>query len=174
MFAPPTDNLYKFLSIFGMVIILASVGGAYQSQQEWLASIREARFVRAKVAEAYLLVNRDRMALWRQIDEASKKGEGKRAEELRAELDKLDARDVPIDRSPELKKQDELSQALYEHTQFMLIIAGIGFAAGVLMTAVGFQLWYSRVQVHLDRKLAAGTTTPVSTGEGGDDQSAPE
>ena len=43
MIQPPTDNLYKFLAIFGLVIIVTSAWGVYQTQFAYLSAINEAR-----------------------------------------------------------------------------------------------------------------------------------
>lgn len=112
MIQPPTDNLYKFMAIFGLILWVAGVLYPWSKAYELELELLE---VEAQV-EAY-------------------EAEGK-------------ARNDPA-LNKSIKKIRLMFKASLAYFVFGLISVGLG---GYLM-AVGFKLWYQRVQKPLDERL---------------------
>lgn len=155
MIQPPTDNLYKFLSIFGLVIIVTSVVGAYQSFSDWSTHLIEERFQFAKNAVASEAASKARYSIIGQMIDASKTGETAKFEELRKQLEAPQNKDIPLLDSPELTKIQDESKILRDRASLMGDLAAVGIAFGLALSTAGFFLWYSRVQVFMDQKLRA-------------------
>lgn len=75
MIQPPTDNLYKFLAIFGLVIVVTSLVGAYQSLSDWSIHLIEERFLFSKNAGASEAAWKAQYTILEQMIDAFKTGE---------------------------------------------------------------------------------------------------
>jgi hypothetical protein len=135
---PPTDNLYKFMAISGVVLIIVSpIFWAHfhitQTQRTRLAfetlaeSLPPAEYMmaEAKIRNAKVVT-----------------------EEEKKLVEKYDA----------LLKESRLAGSEYlAYADFTNVVTGVAIVLGtlgVVLSASGFILWYCRVQVPLDRILA--------------------
>lgn len=148
---PPTDNLYKFVAIFGMVLVVAPLVLFFGRAGELRARSAE---VRREVA----LLGFD-VDVARQDQERSKEpDEPLKTRALRRRMVEAQARTT------------ELSDLL-EELERLANVAKISAAAGLVLTIVGFTLWYERVQRFEDLVLrrqveaAAGPSTSAAVGE---------
>lgn len=125
---PPTDNLYKFIAIFGLAILLVSGWSCLQtySLQERLDRESVGRF--RLLAEAIIL----------SVAEA----DGTFTRPTESEIQRL--RD---------EAYGNVTDRIDAATPLTLAIAGMAIGAG--LTIVGFTLWYRKVQRHLDKLLLA-------------------
>src|SRR5258706_2358630 len=96
---PPTDSLYKFAAIFGLVLIVTSIWGAVQTNNEYaLRSIEASAFLAAHQAEL-LSVSRKETDLLHQMIQTNDRGEMAR---LQSEFRAL--KDAPPPAVPEYHK----------------------------------------------------------------------
>lgn len=175
----PTDNLYKFMALSGIVILIASfIPFSYahklkvktihlnseieilRQQREWLTKDMND----LEAASKKLLQRYDK------YDEyATRKGAGDHTSELSEVFKtKLDAKGKQV-----LKELSELSdlnrqkfvseaqqRAKYKELKYLLIImrmglslSVVGLVSGIFLAYIGFSLWYNRLQIPLDRLI---------------------
>lgn len=148
MINPPTDNLYKFLSVFGLVLIVTSVLGAYQSLHEYAQrSIETKAFFEANLTE--LRATQDRkISILREILHSDDKEKLKRFE---SEFSLIND-NVPI-AVREYEKRQELDRLFAKQAEMLTILGIAGLVLGLVCSALGFYLWYYRVQILLDAQL---------------------
>lgn len=171
----PTDNLYKFLALGGLVSFLFSISVPFfavrdleaeavglveesarleqrAKDQEELASRFEQETGQQKaawekkLAEAATLPEPDKQQLRTEIAEW-KKGVDTKAAMMRASLDTLLDRGTKIEA---LNKQIEVRTADLDR---LLSYWPLAFWGGIAMTLIGFSAWFWRVQRHLDTLL---------------------
>ena len=166
---PPTDNLYKFLAIFGLLVGAFSVyvpllryvefnrlshrtNAIYGPMIEPLKILDdEARAeLECAIYQAYI---RDKQQPPK-LDPCPMVSAAKaKSAPARAELERLRAQVAPL--------EVERSSLWQEYILFLYV--GIaGFIAGVAMCIAGFWLWYIRLQRYLDAavKLEAASSKP--------------
>lgn len=171
MIQPPTDNLYKFLAIFGLIIIITGTISANQSYSNWQNYLIDDEFKFAKNAEKSVLAFKTRMRILDQIGAIwikSKKSKLEKVDienfnELQKQLASPEI-NVPLIDTIERKKSQKMGKVLEDKAYLMFEVAVLSIAIGTVLSAVGFYLWYSRVQVFLDAKLRAESQQEPSTG----------
>ena len=138
---PPTDNLYKFISIFGLLIFLASFIFPQILSREYSLKYAEVEGeIRVLENEREYIDN-----LKSDSEEPNQKKEDDPAIKQReAEFDKGLA---------EARKNHELSKALGVEARRWQWFGYIGMLLGVALMAGGFYLWYSRVQKYEDKLM---------------------
>jgi hypothetical protein len=115
--SPPTDNLYKFIAVAGLVLLFG--------------------------APVY----------WSSYTDAS---HGQRLEALRALLQKAatpDPRAAEEEVERHKKAYEFVQDALSKYDQWVKYLSLVAAVAGLLLAAVGFWLWYVRVQRPQDTLL---------------------
>jgi len=135
----PTDNLYKFLAISGVVVFISSL---------YLLPLMNAELLSASNAitkEQVNIVHQKRLLEASGFDKASK--------EYRIGLEKVGNQIDLL--APELKRQDDV---LFRG-KIAIILSLIGAVMGFGMASTGFKWWYSRIQLFQDAILRkeAGT-----------------
>lgn len=148
----PTDNLYKFLAIFGLAIAFFA---AYFTEQR-----REAYDTRIEAALMELAGLRARRAqlesgigvLERQtsIDPAA-------VREMRRQMDEL------LTTGARMQEQTRQIGHLDDQLVKMRRIAYGGGVSGVVVSLIGFALWWFKLQRHLDRTVAASAAPREAT-----------
>ncbi len=147
MIQPPTDNLYKFLAVFGLTLIATSAGGVYRGLFDWrLPSIEQHSKVVANLAE-WNQANKRKLDLIRQMANTDDDGEFNR---LRLELESP-RYDVRL-KTEELNKYIESNRLNAERASWMLSLGSAGLVLGAVCSGLGFYCWYFRVQVRLDAR----------------------
>ena len=157
MLKAPTDNLYKFLAVFGLIMILGSASLWWKVALE-----RDETFVivysdGVRFAEKYSQYATKVNEL---IDIYNSTG---------GDLSKLTESQIETSKE-KLRELEPLSIEtgnLYAETQgpvmqlqligrrYQLIkwLCGIGILVGLIISFAGFYLWHNRLQVHLDKSL---------------------
>ena len=184
---PPTDTLYKFLAILGLLFFLSSLLSPIWIHREFDA--QESEYARDL---QLLILNKQG---WQ---DAQKEVERASAESDRAQKDLLEVGDRydkkqaslqemkrALDKAEEaLKRQDtklkdfrakllefdkqvaevNYKGSLYESakssTGNLLLLCVIGGVVGLVMTIIGFTLWYRRTQKYEDLVLRAKVEEP--------------
>lgn len=142
----PTDNLYKFIALSGLVILLFSVVYPYK-----LVTDLELKAVEA--GTQVKLLELESAAIEREIYVMEKEKEPARDEvealRLRHEQNKINS--IKIE-----GEQERLSVLLKQlRTAFNSLMFGVLF--GCVLAYIGFYLWYVRVQRPLDKERKAGS-----------------
>ena len=132
---PPTDNLYKFVALFGLVIALGSGGAAFKLSVERENANRntEARAL-AAVREA------DRLS--RSSTAGDRQHAAALADSVRRLADSVEA----------------VAERLYERPSYVMPALLVAMAVGSAISAVGFVLWYQRFQRYQDQTTRRGPT----------------
>ena len=159
---PPTDNLYKFLAIFGVLIVAFSI---YVPLLRYIdlnrLSVRSDAIygpmadplrVLAKEATAELecviyqdyLRDRQKPPMLNPCPTVS--GAKSKGDIARPEVARLKAQVAPI----EVERK-----SVWQEYVLFLYIGIAGFVVGVLMCIAGFWLWYDRLQRYLDAAVKA-------------------
>jgi hypothetical protein len=183
MFKPPTDNLYKFLSIFGLVLIVTS-GIALSESIDKGALIfdEELRQIESKSTADFNFKQAldAKLAL---VTKTKDFGSAEFSKELTAIEEDIDRKRNTL---------SELHSQIYKRSvakiklDILETIASAGLLVGILLSGVGFVLWYIRVQVFQDAKLRreaepgsrskedAAVREPTKLGAGSDEDTEPE
>lgn len=154
---PPTDNLYKFLAIFGLVIFGFSIYvplqrlEAYGRSSVQLAAAYESFIERLKITD-----DAARAELECAINQ-SKKNEGTKVDNFSACDQVIEARATATRVRAEFEAlQTQIKSLEYDrnflYKQYRLYLH-MGFVAGSIgfgLCIVGFWLWYVRLQKFLD------------------------
>ena len=165
----PTDNLYKFLAIFGLVLIVTSSILMFQSYRDH-ASFQleyEMAFLEHEQAiDEHSQKSSELLSIVNAIDSFAEAREGVKSgseseEDLRILRDHNESMAAYVKHirewegfeTPEFKKK----QTLYMQylNEFLLIrLAGVlGLILGFSISILGFWFWYFKLQVHLDRQI---------------------
>lgn len=155
----PTDNLYKFLTIFGLVIIIFAIVADYflieslydrtinfekiintnnQSSKELLANLT---LVEQKLTLTEAALKKGDMSFQEEESLVNALGENVNAlYKKKAEVENLKITDL------EIKRADmDIKTAKY----FFPLLSAIG----VILAIFGFKLWYDRLQKYLDLEI---------------------
>lgn len=148
---PPTDNLYKFAAIAGIVAVLST-------QFLWWSLVREywdKNFdLQPKVAALSLEIAKTFEASARIAQELEATKDPAVRERLRAMMRKeVEVTDALRVRATENTATVARLAKLVEWIWFAMILAMVGSAAGFTLAFWGFYRWYWRVQVYQDRAI---------------------
>jgi Flp pilus assembly protein TadB len=136
---PPTDNLYKFMAISGVVLLI-------------VAPVFWAQFYITHAERTRLALRALRIDISPEDEYWHAKARierGKSAtDEQRKLVEKYDAQQ---------EEHSRVSSEFLVYEGFSYVVTGVAIALGLLgvvLTPLGFWLWYQRVQKPLDRILA--------------------
>lgn len=157
MLNPPTDNLYKFIAVLGLITISGS--GALWVQTEMTIDsathefLTETEGFRVVVPKYFAEANKAmKFARENGYGEGTPKDKKKKLDEL------LDAADPLQARANELAHRMEgplwLYQKRLERYEYLRAIAMAGIFFGVVTFGMGMYLWQKRLQSKLDKKLS--------------------
>jgi hypothetical protein len=142
----PTDNLYKFLALTGLVLMLACFGAlefraAKQQELDTAVSL-------GKEALGYLERDIERVAE-RLTGQATEDQEYPKVTANEYAQFKMRIRNVGED-IIELRGKSERAEAHYQRTQRILFLLLLGGIFGGFIAIAGFALWYVRLQKYQD------------------------
>ena len=151
---PPTDNLYKFIAITGVLIIL----GTQFIFWTWEWASWQKRFEVepgvAVLAREMSRLKEESHEIEKEIDNAKRLKDPTKLERLRErEKRYLERFDAHWAKTNELDAKGKLLVLMDKRTNRLHILAIIGGSIGGGFMAVGFLLWYTRVQVYQDFAL---------------------
>lgn len=161
---PPTDNLYKFMAIGGLVLIIGSEALFTLALREWSAKLHE-------LEPSLESLEIDVARLKRQSAEFHRQAEAspptkKALDQLRKHHEAIqEVEDNLLIKAAEVKARARHLDALRRDVRVLRWLTPIAGVFGALLTLWGFVLWYTRVQIHLDRVLkeqAASGNAPCS------------
>ena len=182
----PTDNLYKFTALSGVILIIFSLYYPREKLYETRLKIIDVGY-KMKVLEAKRRIisksidensrelksfNRELNKIFEKIENRKIKGEDsktiisdlkkKRSYHLKKHL-KADHKLAELElyglKILKLQKETEMLNDIYVSRAFISIFINI---FGIIMAFIGFKLWYTRVQKCIDRTLK-DTTENVSS-----------
>ena len=168
---PPTDNLYKFMAIAGLVMFAASIIIPYH----WLDATEDQL---ANTQEQFEVLNTEKQSFQRKLDIVSEiisnsilSQKGKFTEspdklhltysndELKAltteTLDIYATWQVNVDHA---NAADRRLSYLIQRTKLIGRMAWLFMILSAIITTLGFSLWYVRIQIHIDRTIQNSKT----------------
>ncbi|MCA2997687.1 MAG: hypothetical protein ING75_03700 [Rhodocyclaceae bacterium] len=159
MISAPTDSLYKFLAIAGVVMVLW--GAAFPWNKAY-----EARLEGAVLRADIRVVGEKAVQLKGQNDELSRQLEAANDESLKQALraKKRDLYIQLIEAQHPVNIGLEKVKVVDEANQMYMRIGWISVTGGAALTLIGFVAWYFRIQQYVDRDVKAGRK-PDSSGQ---------
>lgn len=149
--SPPTDNLYKFLALAGILVAVGSYIFVYlqaDRSQELLIELKQG---------AALIHAETEIARLRSLLNDPNERRSKHLEE---------AYETAVREGARLTKvEEELAFLLAWKNRYMIALVA-GLVVGAALSAVGFVLWYRRVQKYQDLILRRQATEAKGTGTG--------
>lgn len=142
----PTDNLYKFMSIFGLVVLIFSASFP-------INLIHNLELEMVKVETENKLIDHEASLLEKKITKAEKKETLSTSEVQQLKDDANNIKIKHIISSGEIEKLRVLSSQLV----FSWGLAKIGASCGLTLSILGFLLWYFLVQKPMDLKATLNT-----------------
>lgn len=162
---PPTDNLYKFIAISGLAILLAST--IIPFLRLWQLELRRAR-IGARINHSMLILSRrapgidEALKLTKQIQSAGDTVDEETRELWIRQYDSItqywtDAEAEQIRQIEQEEKETAIalaeSEALAGQVKDIWSLALSGLGVGLGLTGLGFWLWWARVQKFEDKIL---------------------
>jgi valyl-tRNA synthetase len=182
LITPPTDNLYKFIAITGLILILLSIILPFVKEEELSIKMQQDK-TSGEVLKAkgkYLHEQNERLQKSNEMLIESINKHIKQIDDL-LKLKKISSSEVLLQEVKDgtnelqnsLKKYDESINGIQSqlesvieqkgNTELLLylakqlstvkLISKIGIVLGLLLTIVGFWLWYTRLQVFQDKSI---------------------
>lgn len=182
----PTDNLYKFMALAGIIVFIISLmpfNKYYESRLEKIQLAGEIKTVRAEIdnyerklnniLEVSKLAQTDIENLERQrkeIKHMDKRTFSKHLlfeEEMNKFSDNLfeltikeyDNSLIIETKVIELHTRENRQRYIDKTIKTLFVLSILGFIIGVLLTIIGFILWYKKCQIYLDRSVKNINTT---------------
>ena len=158
MITPPTDNLYKFMSIFGLVVVFSSAAfwwsasneydQFFESNAEYVNSIFEG----GKAYEKFAKKTNEGIAIYNSVagDQSLLSEEQKKElDKILIESEKLSKEaDAIINSNPATRIAMNTRTDKYDMAKYMSFS---GIFIGVLVSVFGFYLWHTRLQKYIDQ-----------------------
>jgi len=162
----PTDNLYKFLALSGVLLIVFGAYWPAHEADQWYARV-DAWTERQAIH--HVRTDIDRGLVWKAIDSRAKAlanptdtAKANAAEEKLRELAESEMQFEVADRQAwkeeaakntvERDVLERMGKQALTRTRICWLLIGVGF----LLAMFGFWRWYFKIQVHVDRAYAAG------------------
>ena len=131
----PTDNLYKFIALAGLALILFSATYPIGRVIEFELGVVETKSQQEKLDIEKSEIDRLLVNL--------EKAKDPQPQELAALRERHTQREI---KTIELKKSIEIAQIQLDWAKYYLGAARFGLVIGLFLAFVGFRLWYLRVQ----------------------------
>jgi hypothetical protein len=156
MFSPPTDSLYKFIAIFGLIILAWGVAFPWQKAQEFKfklieikAEVKANNNISKRINASYQLLIKERNLIKSDDPERDLKEAAidKRKQEMYIQLIETQ---LPVDEKVETLKVVKNSLTIYK------MLGWFSICAGFILMISGFLLWYKKLQKHIDTKMQNG------------------
>jgi hypothetical protein len=145
---PPTDNLYKFLAISGLVLTIFCIFcNVYPSS---FLAFSDSTFTNLVIDSRKLEIDFEylkRSIAQQALQSQTTVDEIENQPQVQQQLLDIEHRMIQLD---ELLEQERRKSKTSETIRQMLFVLSL---FGSSMAATGFSLWYSRVQIHQDKLL---------------------
>jgi hypothetical protein len=147
---PPTDNLYKFIAISGLLIILASFVFPQILYKDYAMKFAE--------------IEGDLRVLERQMDTLNSIKDTESDDPRQKKEDDIEKNRIEIEFEKGLAeafRKREIRVALSNYAHRWQIFGYIGMSFGLVMMSSGFYLWYSRLQKYEDKLMKCKASDSV-------------
>lgn len=139
---PPTDNLYKFIAISGLLIFLASFIFPQILYKDYAMKFAE--------------IEGDLRVMQKQLDTLNSIMETEPDDPLQKKENdiEINRRVIELDRGlAEVVRKREFRVALSDYARRWQLFGYIGMSFGLVMMSGGFYFWYSRLQKYEDKRM---------------------
>ena len=159
MISPPTDSLYKFLAISGLVTVGWSVAFPWDKHLEYELKVAE---VKAEVQKSKLKVERLDSQYKSLLDEESKLQAERSEQDRKLKLAAIEGRKQKLyiemlEAQQPVDERVEALKVLQDALRSYYLMGLVSTIAGLILAVAGFFLWYGRVQRYVDVKLRQDT-----------------
>lgn len=152
--SPPTDNLYKFIALFGLAILLFSF---YKSSEVFDVCTKTKNTIEDLRNEIHFIFHLKSKEYPHPSDTANKTMNPFSVKDLSSDLNQiaLTVENSPLNDSikfeidTKIRKMQVEMDVLHIRTREYYFITGLG----LILMFVGFTLWYRKDQVHRDRRI---------------------
>jgi len=151
MISPPTDSLYKFIAIFGLVIFVWGITFPLQKSEEFelqraeiLTAVEESNNIGKRIQAKIVSLAEKRKSI--AGDDPERTDIDKQIKELRNQLI-----DSPL--SINIDEKIEVLTVLKKSLVQFKILGWMSICFGLVLIIIGFLLWYYKLQKHIDIKL---------------------
>lgn len=151
MISPPTDSLYKFIAIAGVVMVIWGSAFSWGKEYEYRLMLADYAADTERVSQhssalkqKYDLLVKERAAVDRQASGAKK---------LLAAIDQKKAEIYVqvIEAGFPITKDKQRIEIMSEAMMVYRITGWVSIIAGIFMVLAGFWMWYHRLQKHVDQ-----------------------
>lgn len=149
MITPPTDSLYKFIAIAGVVLIVWGVSVPWDKQYEYETS--RAKYVAQKqklqrMVESYKL----------RLQDIANEMRGVVGDELKPFREEVASLNKDMEEAnASITEAGLVVSVMQKAADTYRLVGLLSQIAGVVMIVVGFLLWYLKLQRHVDRKFVS-------------------
>ncbi len=168
---PPTDNLYKFIAIAGLLFIFASIFYPtflnIQINERILESEKDieiATIERTKLERESNVIERKTNDIQKKVEGFKQNSSNVSAKQLEADMKDLEqlqkqskeVTDVATElqkRNIEIEYKNKITKFYNNYLESALNAAKVGMTIGLILTFLGFTLWFFKVQKHQDLAL---------------------
>lgn len=169
MVTPPTDNLYKFMAVFGLALIITAFVLISQLRRDFNEA-HVARMVEdARVGAAMIEQSQAVLELAKRLgstDEQTEAG-ARETTEILKQMQQYRRSWEDEERSPSYVRAEAMYKYAKESFESGIRSSTFLLGAGIIISAVGFFLWYVRVQRLLDDVLVREATKADAAGNEG-------
>jgi hypothetical protein len=156
-FAPPTDNLYKFLALFGLAILLFSF---YKSSEIYEVCTITKSTIEDLRNEIHRAVRNNNNQVNYLSDTADMEANTFSIKHLSSDLHEIDlfvtgsslSDSVKFELNTSIRKMQIEMDVLETRTKEYYFILGLG----IILMFYGFFQWYRKDQIYRDRKMKSG------------------
>jgi len=157
---PPTDSLYKFCAIAGLVVVLISVYLPERMVEEFeskasvfILELRKAKVELEFQSKELDSLNKDLTSLRQSLmqKQANKSVQEKSIERTNQAASAIRQTSKTVElKNAEIMTTEEEIKRLGERTRSAVRVGAIGWILGGILAVYGFTNWYRKIQVHQD------------------------
>ncbi|MFP3977621.1 hypothetical protein [Marinobacter sp. KMM 10035] len=158
MISPPTDNLYKFMAIFGLVMVVSSIvfwweasnnfDDFFESNVEYVNTIFES----GEAYEKFAKKTNERIDIYNIVGgniELLSDEQRQKLDEILVESEELKVKaGAIVESNPAARVAMNTRLEKYKLAKALSIL---GLIVGALVSIFGFYLWHSRLQRYIDQ-----------------------
>lgn len=157
MLTPPTDSLYKFMAIFGLVLLIASFFIPSRAEHTFDAALIAKLVEDAKLGQTLVASSQRQLELSKQLsnfDPHTTSGAAKQMKILQQmESPDLNRSRADLERNEAYIKADEGYKFAKDDFKKAIQESEVLQVGGVTLSALGFYFWYVKVQRFLDLQM---------------------
>lgn len=156
MINPPTDSLYKFVAISGLVILIWGVSFPWKKSFDLRVDIAE---IQSKIEKAQSKAEPLDSQMEALVDERERLSKSMKTKEAEARIvaidnEKLELYAKLLEIKAPISEKIEVVPVLRDGVTTYSYVGWTAILFGASLSGAGFVLWFFRIQRHIDKKIA--------------------